>query len=370
MTPMLRRLTLLALLLVAACDSPYVPPPPVLPPADTLPPPVALPRAAALDSLLAADGPTRGLGIAAAVAWGTGAWSGASGSVAPGGAAMQPEAVFQVGSVTKQFTSAAILLLVEAGLMDLEDPLTLHLPDAPVQGRVVRIRHLLEHTSGLPEYTDIVNDPWAPLTRAQIVDSIASRPFLSEPGEKYSYKNSGYYLLGLAIEQVAGRTYGDFLREEILEPLGLTSTGLCGEPPIADVPGGWMLVGPNMHSVPPIHMEVPLSAGALCSTAGDLVRWARALGRGEVVSPASYARMTTPGTLNNGQSTPYGLGLLLVARAGRTAHSHNGAIPGFMAQLAYYPSQDVAVAVLINQMPTDPGALEQRLAGLTFGRAP
>jgi D-alanyl-D-alanine carboxypeptidase len=366
MRTMLRRLSLLALLLLAAaCESPYEPPPIAVEP-----PPAALPRALALDSLLAVDGPSRGLGIAAAVAWETGSWTGASGWVAPGGAAMQPDAVFQVASVTKQFTAAAILLLVEAGLMDLEDPLTLHLPGAPVQGRDVRIRHLLEHTSGLPEYSNIVTNPWAPLTRAQIMDSIASRPYLSEPGQVYSYNNSGYYLLGLAIEEVTGRTYGDFLREEILEPLGLTSTGFCGEAPVVDVPAGWALSGGTLQAVPPIHMVVPFSGGALCSTAGDLVRWARALARGDVVSAASYARMTTPAKLNNGLSTTYGLGLLLVPRTGRLAHSHGGSIHGFRAQLTYYPIQDVAVAVLINQAPTDPGALELRLSGLTFARSP
>jgi D-alanyl-D-alanine carboxypeptidase len=343
----------LTLLLSAACETPVTPP---------LPPSLH----ESLDSLLAAVGPEAGLGVSAAVAGGSfDIWAGTHGFASPGGAPVVPATVFQVGSVTKQFTAAAIMRLVESGALDLEDELTAHLPHAPVQGHPVRIRHLLEHTSGVPDYTDHFTDPWSPVTRQAVLDTIAAHPFHFAPGASWRYSNSGYYLLGLLIEEVSGQEYAAFLRQHLLDPAGLTATSVCGHAPNHSPPVGYVMMPPRV-AIPPVRMELAYAAGALCSTAGDLVRWARALGRGEVVSAASYARMTQPAVLNGGQAVPHGFGLFLVPRDGRAVHQHPGGIPGFQAQLAYYPGEDVAVAVLINQMPTDPVTLEQLLADRTL----
>jgi D-alanyl-D-alanine carboxypeptidase len=349
-------LAALALLLAAACDGPLQPPP-------------SAALHLALDSLLAAEGPAAGLGVSAAVVGGGfEAWAGVHGTRTTVGLPVQAGTVFQVASVTKQFTAAAVMLLVEEGRLSLDDEVGARIPALAWQGPV-RVHHLLEHTSGLPEYTERFADPWQPVTLAAILDTIAARPLEFAPGERFAYSNSGYFVLGLLIEAVSGVEYADFLRQRLLEPAGLHATSYCGRPPNVAVPQGYVMLG-QLLAVPPIRMELAYAAGGLCSTASDLARWARALARGQVVSAASYARMTTPARLNGGQSVPYGLGLILVPRAGRAYHSHAGAIPGFQSQLAYYPADDVAVAVLINQMPTDPVALEQRLADLTFARSP
>jgi CubicO group peptidase (beta-lactamase class C family) len=262
------------------------------------------------------------------------------------------ETVYRIGSVTKQFTAAAVMQLVESGAIDLDDPMTEYLPDYPTQGHVVTIRHLLTHTSGIKSYTGL--EEWQPTMRLDLTDEelvalFSDEPFDFAPGERYLYNNSGFYLLGMIVAEASGQPYRDYLRAHIFEPLGLASSSYCDERPIIrNRAEGYELVRGELLNAQPLSMNHPGAAGALCSTVGDLLDWTRALRAGEVVSSASYAQMTTPGTLDSGATTGYGFGLGLGQLVGRATVSHGGGINGFNAMLAYYPDADLDVVVLSN----------------------
>lgn len=216
--------------------------------------------------------------------------------------AATPRSVLQIGSITKQFAAAAILRLAERGALTLDDRIEKFVPEfKPPGGATITLRHLLTHTSGVrgispPEY--------APLTREQFIKLIDGQPLEFTPGTKFSYSNSGYRLLGYAIESITGKSFADFVHSELALPLGLLDTGVCGTSTVP-LPDGYGLVQGTWRRIPAIHMSVPFAAGALCSTASDLVRWSHLLATGRVVLPASYATMTTPTRLANNTLEPY-----------------------------------------------------------------
>ena len=266
------------------------------------------------------------------------------------GRAADAGTIYEIGSITKQLTAAAVLRLAEQGRLTLDDPIGTHLPALAGRAPAVTLRHLLSHTSGLSRAWAV-----ADLTRAAspaaVVDSLAARAPEFAPGERYAYNNNGYILLGLVVERVAGTPYAEHLRATLLEPLGLASTMPCPDAPPARLATGYVHAtrGPVAATVAPTHhATVTHAAGLLCSTAGDLVRWQRALATGRVVSAASRAAMTTPATLAGGRPSRYGLGVETGALDGRRYLAHGGATPGFLGETAYLPDDDVAVTVLTN----------------------
>ena len=262
------------------------------------------------------------------------------------------ETVYRIGSITKQFTAAAVMQLVEAGAIELDDPMTEYLPDYPMQGHVVTIRHLLTHTSGIKSYTGL--EEWRPkirldLTDEELVALVRDEPFDFAPGERYLYNNSGFYLLGMIVAVASGEPYRDYLGTHIFEPLGLAGSSYCDERPIIlNRAEGYELVRGELLNDEPLSMNQPGAAGALCSTVGDLLDWTRALREGVVVSAAGYEQMTTPGTLGSGAATSYGFGLGLGQLVGHPSVSHGGGINGFSTMLAHYPETDLDVVVLSN----------------------
>ncbi|HEX6050083.1 MAG TPA: serine hydrolase domain-containing protein, partial [Gemmatimonadaceae bacterium] len=194
---------------------------------------------------------------------------------------MPADAMFEIGSVTKQFTAAAVMQLVEAGKITLDDDITKYVPNTPVHGRRVTIRHLLNHTSGIPSYTDVGNRfgrvMRLDLARDSLVAMVANDSLMFEPGRYFYYNNTGYYLLGMLIEKVSGKTYAEFLQERLFAPLGMTSTSYCSPKAIVkhraqgyDVRGGQLL------NTDYVSMELPYAAGSLCSSVRDLVKWTAA----------------------------------------------------------------------------------------------
>ena len=268
--------------------------------------------------------------------------------------------VYPIASLTKQFTAAAVMQLVEAGKLSLDDDLNRVLPDYPTQGHRVTVRHLLNHTSGIKNHTDLADGRGEPGTTLQaITDLIAAQLFDFAPGEHFSYTNSGYLLLGLVIEKVTGDTYASYLDDHILEPLALRQTSYCPDKP--DRPGhalGYEVDNGELVDATPIEMAVPFAAGGLCSTVGDLLTWSAALGSGRVVSAESYRMMTTPTTTADGKTEPYGFGLALHPLQGHEAVSHGGAINGFMSSLTSFTDDGVSVAMLTNTLSESP-ALDQ-----------
>jgi len=284
-----------------------------------------------------------------------------------------PETVYRIGSVTKQFTSAAIMKLIEQGKLTLDDTLQKFFPNFPTQGNRVTVRHLLNHTSGIRSYTSL-GPKWARLIRLDLAtDSVvalfANEPFDFKPGDSYRYNNSGYFLLGMIIEKLSGKTYAQYLKDELFTPLGLKSTMYCDQAPLikhraqgyATQPGGGFI------NAEPLSMTQPYAAGSLCSTVTDLAVWTQALASGKVVSPASYKLMTTPVALNDGKPITYGFGLGTGVLGGHRQVSHNGGINGFISELHHYPDDSVITVVLTNTGALTAVQLERLIARRTLG---
>jgi CubicO group peptidase (beta-lactamase class C family) len=298
-----------------------------------------------------------------------------------------PETVYRIGSITKQFTSAAIMRLVEQGKLSLDDTLQKLLPNFPTQGNRVTVRHLLNHTSGIKSYTSL-GPKWARVVRLDLApDSVvalfANEPFDFKPGDAYRYNNSGYFLLGMIIEKLSGKPYGQYLQDEFFTPLNLKSTLYCDQAPLirhraqgyATQPGGKFI------NAEPLSMTQPYAAGSLCSTVNDLVVWTQALSSGKVVSPASYRLMTTPGTLKDGKPITYGFGLGTGTLGGHRQVSHNGGINGFISELHHYPDDSVITVVQLERLiarralgikdlpavPIDASALERLVGEYAIG---
>ena len=265
--------------------------------------------------------------------------------------AATPRTVYRIGSVTKQFTSAAVMQLVEQGKVKLDDSIATYLPTLPAAWRGVTVRQLLNHTSGIPSYTDI-GAAWVKrwgeeMTPDTLVALTAAKPMDFAPGTSWKYDNSGYVLLGMIIEKVAGRPWATDLTERFFKPLGLNDTRNClTQPLVPRRAAGYQPFGNGWSNSPFLAMTQPYAAGALCSTIGDLTTWNRALHGGKVVSAASYALMTTPAGAAVGSKYGFGLGRQTLGQY--VIISHNGGIPGFITANAYIPDLNLSATVLTN----------------------
>jgi len=273
-----------------------------------------------------------------------------------------PTTKFRLGSLTKQFTAASILLLEERGRLKIDDPVKKYLPDAPPAWDRITIFNLLTHSSGIPNFTGFPEyksiEPFS-ITAEKLVAMFRDKPLDFAPGEKMSYSNSGYVLLGHLIERIAGLSYSSFVRENIFTPLGMADSGYDSNSAI--IPhraSGYSPLGATLTNAGFIHMSVPHAAGALYSTTEDLLKWERGLFGGKVLSANSLKRMTTAYKNN------YAFGLVVREENGRRTISHNGGIEGFNTMLLYDPDQKVTVAVLGNVNGTAPQDIALKLAAL------
>jgi len=260
--------------------------------------------------------------------------------------------VYRIGSITKQFTAAAVLQLVEQGKLSLDDSVGKHLPTIPSRWRGVPIRQLLNHTSGIPSYTS-AGPRWTErmrldLAHDSLIGIVGNDSMDFAAGSKWRYNNTGYYLLGMVVERLSGNSYTEFVRDKLANPLGLRATMYCDTRPIIKKRAQGYQVGSDQKLInaDPIGMGQPFSAGALCSTVGDLVVWQRALAAGRVVKPVSYTAMTTP--IGVAVGSAYGYGLAADTLGGRKRVQHGGGINGFNSMLQYYPVEAISIAVLGN----------------------
>jgi D-alanyl-D-alanine carboxypeptidase len=288
------------------------------------------------------------------------------------GIAIRPEHVFRLGSITKQYTGAAILMLVQEGRLTLDDPLTRFFPEWP-GGERVTVRQLLGHTSGIRSYTGMPE--WRPTARtdlsiSELIATFRDQPFDFDPGESWRYNNSGYVLLGAIIEQLSGASYADFVRARIFEPLGMTGSSYGDAARITPnrIPGYSRRDG-EVVNADFISMTHPHAAGALLSTVDDLARWDAAITAGELLGEAGWRQAMTPILLNDGRSTGYAAGWALGRLGSYTTAEHGGGIPGFSTNAIRVPEAGLFVAVLTNSdnPVADPGAVSLRLADLALG---
>ena len=285
-----------------------------------------------------------------------------------------PHTVYRIGSITKQFTSASVMQLVEAGRVKLDDSIGAYLPNLPARWRPATIRQLLNHTSGIPSYTDI-GPRWLkrigePMTPDSLVALTANDTLTFAPGTGWRYDNSGYVVLGMLVEKVSGKTYAQYLDEKMFKPLGLTETMYCSNAPIIPHRAqGYGKDATGWRNAPFIDMTQPFSAGALCSSALDLARWNQALSSGKVVSGGSYREMTTP----TGAAAPrhYGFGLMQdTIAAGHRVIMHGGGIPGFSTFNAWLPDDSISITVLPNSESARPDRVFRNIARAVLGLSP
>ena len=259
--------------------------------------------------------------------------------------------IFEIGSVTKQFTAAAILKLVEANKISLDDDFTDYL-DFDTKGKIVTIHHLLNHTSGIPSYTSFEEFGDLMLEehpRDSLVRLVESKEFMFEPGEALIYNNSAYFFLGLIIEKVTGRTYTEYLEDTFFEPLGLDNTSYCSNSAITkNKVYGYGYRPDGLRQKNYLNHTWPYAAGSLCSTTEDLLTWMTALHTGKVLSDPQYQSLITPGTLVDGSSLHYAMGLTNYLDFGNQRIGHGGGINGFLTDTRYYPEEDLYIIVLIN----------------------
>jgi CubicO group peptidase (beta-lactamase class C family) len=284
-----------------------------------------------------------------------------------------PAAVYEIGSVTKQFTAAALLLLAEEGKLSLDDDVSKHLPDYPTAGHKIPLRRLLDHTSGIKGYTELPRFQHI-MTRKLPKDSLVAlfkdHPFDFPTGRGLVYNNSAYFLAGLIIEKTSGMSYGDFVQKRFFEPLGMKDSHYCNERKIVKnrahgydmTPTGLALKGYLDHTY-------PYSAGSLCSTAGDLLAWMRALHNGKVLPERAYKSLITPDTLDDGARVRYAKGLGVYSLNGHRVIEHGGGINGYLSSTIWLPDEQTAVVVLVNTAgPVSPDAMAASIVDIVVGK--
>jgi D-alanyl-D-alanine carboxypeptidase len=274
------------------------------------------------------------------------------------GVPIEPDMVFRLGSITKQFTAVSILMLADEGKLSLDDEITKFLPEYPTQGRRITVEHLLTHTSGIQSYTDMPE--WLPLWRKdftvrELVDFFKDKPMQFEPGERWAYNNSGYILLGAIIENISGESYASFVDSRIFKPLGMTHSFYGSAERIIPrrVPG--YQAGTNgFINAPYLSMTQPYAAGSLLSSVDDLAVWSDAVFSGKLLKKEWLDRAWTPCKLRNGESTGYGYGWFISNDRGHRAIEHGGGINGFTTYEMTFPEDGLFLAILTN------GAIEGR----------
>jgi CubicO group peptidase (beta-lactamase class C family) len=276
-----------------------------------------------------------------------------------------PNTKFRLGSVTKQFTAASILLLEERGKLNVSDPVKKYLPDAPAAWDKITIFHLLTHTSGIPNFTSFPDyaklEPFA-TTSEQLVSRFRNKPLDFEPGENWQYSNSGYVLLSYLLEKISGENYEKFVRENIFTPLGMKDSGYdSNSAVIPHRASGYVFSKDSFENAGFVHMSIPQGAGALYSTTEDLLKWQLGLFGGKVLNPSSLQKMTTPFKQN------YAFGLAVDTNGRHKVIEHGGGIEGFNTELAYYPDDKLTVVVLGNVNGGAPGDIARKVAALAQG---
>jgi CubicO group peptidase (beta-lactamase class C family) len=278
---------------------------------------------------------------------------------------VKPETIFQSGSVGKQFTATAVMMLVEAGKIGLNDPLTKYFPEAPPSWKNVTVRELLSHTGGFGDYPKDFNfrKDW---TEPQLLKLVESIPLAYPPGTKWEYSNLGYLTLGILIHRVSGEFYGDFLRQRIFQPLGMQATRIISEVDIIpNRAAGYRLLKGELKNQEWVAPAMNTTAdGSLYFSIVDLSRWDAALYEGKLLKRSSFDLMWTPVKLKNGQSNKagYGFGWFIEERNGHRCIHHDGSWQGFETAIDRYVDDHLSVVALTNLAGAKPGEITKHVA--------
>jgi D-alanyl-D-alanine carboxypeptidase len=282
--------------------------------------------------------------------------------------------VYEIGSLTKQFTAVLTMMLVEEGKIDLDGSVRTYLPQTPESWQAVTIRNLLNHTSGIKSYTSLPGVAarfTQPVTHDELLGLVKDLPLEFEPGTAFSYNNTAYYLLGMIIEKADGKSYRESLRNRVLRPLNLRRTDVSeNDEAVARRATGFNFKEGSLVNVAQVERNWAYSAGAMLSTASEIARWFSAFGDIRLLQPASWELIQAPTKLKNGQSVDYGFGFAIERLPGSRVLGHGGGIPGFASYANLYRDRNLVVVVLSNtdSAPVDrivaeiAGALDESLA--------
>jgi CubicO group peptidase (beta-lactamase class C family) len=287
---------------------------------------------------------------------------------------MQADMVFKIASVTKQFTAVAILKLVEQGKIGLQDSLQKYIPDFPSKGHTITIEHLLTHTSGIRDYMQIdfrgINMERWDYTPKQLIDSFKHYALAFEPGTKFSYSNSGYYLLGYIIEKVSGKPYQRYIEDNLLTPLGLTHSFFdLGNNLIPNRVNGYRQESTAYINADFWSPSLAYAAGGLLSNTEDLYNWFKGLLSYKIIKKESLEKAFTPFTLKDGSPLTYGYGLYIQHMSSIKSIEHSGKMNGFTSNAIYYPQQDVYLAVLFNCGNAPKDEISKEVSEIVLGQA-
>ncbi len=269
-----------------------------------------------------------------------------------------PDTKFRIGSITKQFTAAAIFRLQEQGKLDINDRLKKYVPDVPAAWADVTLYQLLTHTSGIPDFFYVPGFD-ALKSRAvgpsELIGLVRDKPLGFAPGSKWNYSNTGYDFLGLIIEKLSGQRYAAYIDDNFLKPLGMSDTGYDEAAPVLPRrAAGYVREKDIVRNAGYIDVSVLYAAGGLHSTTADLMKWAKALYGGQVLSPASLKRMTAPFIATEMPGADYACGLFVQKIGGHTGIGHPGFIDGFNAEIVSIPDEEMTIVVLANISGPEP----------------
>lgn len=279
--------------------------------------------------------------------------------------------VFEVGSITKQFTAVSILMLEEQGKLKVEDEIIKYIPDYPTHGKKITIRNLLNHTSGIKSYTSMANFmelARKDMTPKKLIDVFKDEPMDFDPGEKFLYSNSGYILLGYIIEVVTGDTYKNFIEKNIFSKLGMLSSYYGSKKEIImNRASGYQKSQEKYVNANYLSMTLPYAAGSIMSTINDLLIWQNAINANTLITRASLNKAINGSTLNNGKNIPYGFGWFKGSIRGASIFGHSGGIFGYTTNEIYFPQENVYVVGFSNCDCKDVSGTTKKVAAMVIG---
>ncbi len=286
---------------------------------------------------------------------------------------MKPENVFRIGSITKQFTSSAILKLRDEGKLNLDDDITKYIKYYPTHGHEITIKHLLTHTSGIKSYTEMKE--WdaevqkKDFTPIELIDFFKNQPMDFKPGEEFHYNNSAYFILGYIIEVVSGKSYDEYIDSVFFKPLEMTNSYYdSASRIIKNRAYGYHKNEDDYINQDYLNMTQPYAAGSLLSTVDDLYKWYSAVMNDEVISRTSREEAQTTHLLNDYEKTGYGYGWFIGNIQGSKMIEHGGGINGYLTNSIYLPEDEVFVAVFSNCTCNDPEKIAIKMAALSIGK--
>ncbi len=284
---------------------------------------------------------------------------------------VKPESVFEIGSITKQFTAVSVLMLTEQGKLSLDDEITKYIEDYPTRGHKITIHHLLTHTSGIKSYTNVPElmklgrNDYEP---GEFIDLFKDYPPDFDPGEKFLYNNSGYFILGYIIEKASGMPYSEFIESQIFKPLGMKNSFYGSMRKIIKGRASGYQKNDVFVNAEYLSLKLPYAAGSIMSTTHDLYIWNRALKDNKLIKKESLEKAYTDYKLNNGDLINYGYGWMFGNIKGSKVIQHGGGIYGYTTMSIWLPEEDVFVAVFTNRDDIGPGTIALKIAALVIGK--